>query len=203
MAAALKPFDLPDFAEPRRAEAGEPRIDIDPAAIEAARSEGVMEGRRLAMETIAADEAASLARIADALEMSRGLLAEARARDRTDTLTTARHFLEEFASGLAEAREIDAALDLLRRLTAQSDDRRPVNLTLARASRARLGPKLGAALTARRLDDFVSIDDDPALAPGELRLSWRGGEARRTRQEIREAAAEFVRSLDATREDQP
>lgn len=203
MAAAVKPFDLPDFAAPPVADAGEPRVAFDPAAIEAARSEGVLEGRRIAMETIAADDAASLARIADALEAARAFLAEARARDRTEMLTAASHFMEEFASGLAEAREIEAALDLLRRLTAQSDDRRPVSLTLARGSRARLAPKLDAALKARRLDDFVSVDDDPALAPGELRLSWRGGEARRTRQEIRDAAAEFVRSLHATREDHP
>jgi flagellar biosynthesis/type III secretory pathway protein FliH len=201
MGARAEPFNLPDFAAPAAPVAAEPRpAAVSDHAIAQARLEGVTEGRRLAMETIAADEAASLARIADALESAKFAVAEARERDQAQVLAIAAQFLEEFAAGLAEARELDAALDLLRRLTAHSDDRRPARLVLARASRERLARKLDAALKARRIDDFVTLEADPSLSPGEMRLEWRGGEARRTRREITEATAAIVKSLRAPRE---
>ena len=202
MGARAKPFDLPDFEAPPAAAA--PRCaPASDRALEDARAEGVIEGRRLATETIAADEAACLARIADALEGAKSVIAEAREREQAQLLSIAAQFLEEFAGGLVEERELDAALDLLRRLTAQSDDRRPVRLVLARASRERLAGKLEAALKARRIDDFVSLEADPSLSPGEMRLEWRGGEARRTRREITEATAAIVKSLRAPRELKP
>lgn len=206
MGAQSKPFDFHDFRT-GAAQAPEPAIALPvtearPASLAEARAEGVLEGRRLAMETIAADEAAALARIAEALADSRDFLAETRQLEQSEVLGVAALFLEEFAAGLAEKREIDAAIDLLRRLTADSDDRRPARLVIARSSRDRLGPKIEAALKVRRVDDFVSLEADPSLAPGELRLEWRGGEARRTRREITEATAAIVRSLRANRENQ-
>ncbi len=204
MGAMAKPFDLPDFETPAARPVEEPRrAAVSDSTLEEARAEGVVEGRRLAMETIAADEAASLARIAAALEGARSVIAEARARDHAQMLSIAVQFLEEFAGGLVEKRELDAALDLLRRLTAHSDDRRPARLVLSRASRERLAPKLEAALKARRIDDFVSLEADPSLSPGEMRLEWRGGEARRTRREITEATAAIVKSLRTPREQKP
>jgi len=206
MSAQAKPFDFHDFeAGDRRAcdllrEPSRAAPEVVTPSLDEARAEGVLEGRRLAMETIAADEAASLTRIADALADARTFLTEARTREQSDMLGVAALFLEEFAAGLAEKRELDAALDLLRRLTAHSDDRRPVRLVVARTSRERLAPKIDAALAARRLDDFVSIDADPSLQKGEMRLEWRGGEARRTRREITDATAAIVRSLRANKE---
>ena len=203
MGARAEPFDLPDFEAPAAPVAAEPRHAAAAArAAEEARAEGVIEGRRLAMETIAADEAACLARIADALENAKSVIADARERDQAQMLSVAAQFLEEFAAGLADARELDAALDLLRRLTAHSDDRRPARLVLSRASRERLSSKLDAALKARRIDDFVMMEADPSLSPGEIRLEWRGGEARRTRREITEATAAIVKSLRTPREKQ-
>ncbi len=199
------PFDFHDFRSPDAAASAQPDAaapapePVNATAVQA-RTEGVLEGRRLAMETIAADEAASLSRIAAALEDSKTFLKEARAQDQAELLSVAALFLEEFAAGLAEKRETDAALDLLRRLTAHSDDRRPARLVIARKSRERLAPKLDAAIKARRIDDFVSIEADPSLAHGEMRLEWRGGEARRTRREITEATAAIVRSLRTNRE---
>lgn len=204
MSARAKPFDFADFGAPAKAgPAPAPAAPDAPArngSLDEARAEGVIEGRRLAMETIAADEAASLARISAALEEAKSFLTEARARDQAETLSVAALFLEEFCAGLAEKREIDAALDLLRRLTAHSDDRRAVRLVIARASRERLAPKIDAAIKERRLDDFVTLESDPSLHRGEVRLEWRGGEARRTRREITDAAAAMVRALRANRE---
>ena len=203
MSARPKPFDFADFGGHPRSEAQaftQPDPCSDAANLKDARAEGVIEGRRLAMETIAADEAASLARIADALETSKAFLTDARARDQAELLGVAALFLEEFCAGLAEKREVDAALDLLRRLIAHSDDRRAARLIIARESRERLAPRIDAAIKERRLDDFVTLESDPSLKRGELRLEWRGGEARRTRREITDATAALVRSLRAHRE---
>jgi hypothetical protein len=204
MSALAKPFDFTDFGAPAKADpAPAPAVPEAPArqaSFDEARAEGLIEGRRLAMETIAADEAASLARIAASLEDAKAFLADARARDQAETLNVAALFLEEFCAGLAEKRETEAALDLLRRLTAHSDDRRSVRLVIARASRERLAPKIEAAIKDRKLDDFATLESDPSLNRGELRLEWRGGEARRTRREITDAAAAMVRSLRANRE---
>ena len=203
MSARATPFDFADFAGHARP-GPQPLTQPDPcagaASLEEARAEGVIEGRRLAMETIAADEAASLARIADALEASKAFLTDARARDQAELLGVAALFLEEFCAGLAEKREADAALDLLRRLIAHSDDRRAARLIIARESRERLAPRIDAAIKERRLDDFVTLESDPSLKRGEMRLEWRGGEARRTRREITDATAALVRSLRAHRE---
>jgi hypothetical protein len=201
MRAVAKPFDLTDFKAQAQASPPHPAPD-DEARLAAARAEGVLEGRRLAMETIAADEAASLARIAAAIEDTKAQVAEARARDQAAMLSAASEFFEAFSEGLAEHREVEAALDLLRRLTQQSDDRRLALLVVSSHSRDRLAPKIEAALKAKRLHEFVSLESDSSLAPGEMRLQWRGGDVRRTRQEIREAAAALVRSLPSAREHQ-
>lgn len=202
MSAHAKPFDFRDFGGPAAGAdiAAPPPAEAHGPSPEEARAEGVIEGRRLAMETIAADEAASLARIAAALEDAKSFLIETRARDQNEMLGVAAQVLEEFCAGLAEKREQEAALDLLLRLTAHSDDRRAARLVIARASRDRLAPKIDAAIKERRLGDFVTLEFDPSLDRGEMRLEWRGGEARRTRREITDATAALIRSLRANRE---
>ncbi len=199
MATQSKPFDFRDFRRSAAAAAPQAAPDEDARlqALAEARSEGVIEGRRLAMETIAADEAASLARIAASLERSNQFLGAARASDRREMLALASVFLEEFCAGLAEAREFEAAVDLLRRLTEHSDDQRPARLVLAEASRERLSAKIGPAIDARRLGGFVTIEGDRSLDPGEMRLEWRGGEAQRTRMEIAKATRAVIDALNA------
>ncbi|MDZ7627261.1 MAG: hypothetical protein U5J99_02490 [Parvularculaceae bacterium] len=201
MGAQAKPFDFLDFGAGSSPAPAEPApVERESPTLAEARAEGVAEGRRLAMETIAADEAASLSRIATALEDIEAFLADARARDQAEMLGVAAIFLEEFAAGLAEKREVESAIDLLRRLTAHSDDRRPARLVIARTSRDRIAPKIEAAIKARKVEDFITIEADPSLGAGELRLEWRGGEARRTRREIADATAAIVRSLRANKE---
>jgi hypothetical protein len=104
-------------------------------------------------------------------------------------IAVARLFLEEFCGALAAEREVDAAQDLLRRLTENSEDRRSAILYVSAVSYERLEARLHAAISASRVADFVSIDFDHALAPGEARLEWWGGDIRRGRAEIAAAVA--------------
>lgn len=184
------PFKFGDFARaaPSVAEPAPARTfareDLDEA-----REGGILEGRRLAMETIAADEAAALSRIASSLEAAADTIEHRLAEARAEALAVTRAFVEEFCIGIAAAREVEIADDLLRRLTENSEDRSKASLLLNSASLERLRTRLDAALASRRVADFVSLEGDEALKPGEARLEWRGGGARRTRAEIAAAVA--------------
>jgi len=181
-----QPFRFDDFGPAAKApDARSCSIDD----LDAARIEGAAEGRRLAMESIAADEAAQLERIGDALaEAIESRNAElSSARD--ELLAVAKIFLEEFAGALAERREIEAAGDLLRRLTEHSEDRRAARLILSAKSLPRLEDKLKEIVDRRGLGDFVDIKSDPKLQRGEMRIEWRGGRLERGRAEINAAIA--------------
>jgi flagellar biosynthesis/type III secretory pathway protein FliH len=177
------------------AQAAEPFCADDVAA---ARAEGVVEGRRLAMETIAADEAHALDRIASALEANCRTFESRLAEIRAGTLTIARILTETFGQELAAAREVEIAESLLRRLTENSEDRRDVAMFLNPESLERLRPRLEAALERRGIAEFVALADDTALKPGEIRLDWRGGSARRTRAEIVAAVSAVFNPLSDT-----
>jgi flagellar biosynthesis/type III secretory pathway protein FliH len=157
--------------------------------VEAARLEGAAEGRRLAMESIAADEAAQLERIGDALAAQIKSRNDALASAREDLLTVARIFLEEFAGDIAERREIEAGEDLLRRLTEHSEDRRAARLIISAKSLPRLRDRLQDIIGRRGLGDFVTLEGDPGLQRGEVRIEWRGGRLERGRAEINAAVA--------------
>lgn len=192
----VRPFSFDEFGEPAPP-AETPRGRTSSAEdLAAARAEGVAEGRRLAMESIAAHEIAALDRIGAALDAAKeGLKRDA---PHADLLAAARLFLEDFGAGLAAAREVEIADDLLRRLVENSEDRRAASLRLNPRSLARLGARLAAVIEKRGVADFVTLEEDAALDPGEARLEWRGGELRRGRAEIRAALAAIFDPLQET-----
>lgn len=197
-----RPFDFVDFdAKPQKAADQAQRFDA--AALAAARAEGFNEGRRQALETIAADDAAALRVIGDRLAEAAARLDAETEHARAGMSAIARVFLEEFCATIADVRVLGAADDLLRRLTENSEDRRSARLLLGERHFERLEARLHEMLSARRIGDFVAIDCDPALKPGECRLEWRGGEISRTRAEIAAAvAALFDHADDQTMEPQ-
>ncbi|MEK7265420.1 MAG: hypothetical protein AAB227_04895 [Pseudomonadota bacterium] len=185
-----RPFNFDEFRASAPTTPEAPRVRTFTAEdLAAAREEGVAEGRRLAMDTIAASEAAQLEHIAERLDGAREALQAEIDRTRETILTIARVFLDEFALGLASERETALAEDLLRRLTENSEDRRSARLYLNAKSLERLRPRLEGLLNARGVADFVALDGDFSLQPGEARLEWRGGETRRGRAEIAAAIA--------------
>lgn len=191
-----RPFNFDEFRASAGRSDGAPRAETHSAEdIAAARAQGVAEGRRLAMESIAADETDQLRKIGDALieahEAHRGEIL----RVRGAILAVARVFLEEFAAGLASAREVEVAEDLLRRLTENSEDRRSARLIVNAKSLERLRVRLEEALNRRGVGDFVSLEGDHRIKPGEARLEWRGGAAHRTRAEINAAIAALLDPL--------
>ncbi len=195
-----RPFSFDEFrnAAPKTADSPSPPRAYATEDLAAARAEGVIEGRRIAMETIAADEAAALDRIAGALADAVAA-AERRSHEaREGAIAVARLFLDEYCATLASEREIDVAQDLLRRLTENSEDRRAATLVVSAKSYERLENRLQSAIAASRVADFVSVDFDHALAPGEARLEWRGGDIRRGRAEISAAIAALFDPITAT-----
>lgn len=182
-------FDELRSAPPRVVEEIAAAPSFSDAELSQARAEGVIEGRRLALESIAADEAASLARIATALETAVGAVEREAERTRDETIAVARVFLDEYCATIAADREIEIAQDLLRRLTENSEDRRAAVLVVSAKSFDRLEARFSAAIAGSRVADFVSLEFDHALAPGEARLEWRGGDVRRGRAEVAAAIA--------------
>lgn len=187
-----QPFRFDDFGPASQAPGAKAYTAED---IAAARMEGAAEGRRLAMESIAADEVAQLERLGDALAAA----IESRRADiealRSEMLTIAKIFLEEFAGSLAERREIEAGEDLLRRLTEHSEDRRAARLILSAKSLPRLKDRLQDIIDRRNLAEFVTLDGDQKLQRGEIRIEWRGGRLERGRAEINAAIAALFENL--------
>lgn len=185
-----RPFSFDELrAAPPRSPEASPAAKYGEGDLAAARAEGVFEGRRLAMETIAADEAATLARVAAALENAGDAIDREAERARDSAMAIARVFLEEYCDAIAREREVEIAEELLRRLTENSEDRRSARLVVSAKNYERLEPRLLAAIAGSRVADFVSLDFDHKLAPGEMRLEWRGGDVRRGRAEISAAIA--------------
>ena len=199
-----RPFDFAEFRAGASTAPEAPRIRTFTADdLAAARAEGVAEGRRLAMESIAANEAEHLVAISARLEQIRLTLDEEIVRSRNAILSIARAFLEEYSAGLASERETALAEDLLRRLTENSEDRRSARLCLNAKSLERLQARLEDTLNRSGVGDFVSLTGDPRLAPGEARLEWRGGQTRRGRAEIRAAIAALLDPLAVNETEAP
>ncbi|MGE0409453.1 MAG: hypothetical protein AB7P23_09365 [Amphiplicatus sp.] len=173
--AKRQPFAFSDFDErpaPAFCEAGAD-------AIEKARKEGFEAGLDEARAEARAREADALGAIAAALgekvaEFDAGLAAERRALK-----SLAAEFLKAFAGKIAADREIAFAVDLVRRLLAASADRAPAVLALHPESLARLGARLRERIAEAGAASFVALEGDAALAPHDIRLSWRGGAAAR------------------------
>lgn len=193
-----QPFDFDDLHGASAPRAEDPPIVAYTAEdIDAARIEGVAEGRRLAMRSLAAEDAAALSRIAELLDAGAARHQQTLAAERTAMRDIAMVFLCEMCEALYVERELEIAADMLKRLTENSDDRRPVQLAVSARAMARQGAKLSALIADRGLGDFVSLDDDPALAPGEARLDWRGGGVRRSHEEIRTAISAVIDAINA------
>lgn len=193
----LRPFDFAEFRAAPSTAAAEPRnCAFSADDLDVARAQGVIEGRRLAMETIAADEAAALHRIGDRLSESADEMASEIARIRADIVGMARVFLEEYSAADAAAHDLEAAADLLRRLTENSEDRRAARLVISAKRLDRLRDRLEELINNRGIGDFVSLESDAGLEAGEARLEWRGGETRRSRAEVKAAIAALFNSED-------
>lgn len=188
--AQTKPFAFPDLnaAPPTAAPRPASAPVLGPADLEAAHAAGVIEGRKLAMETIAADEAAALERIAEACA---SLKIQMSAVDdmRSDMSAQCAEFLQAFVTSLAAAHEADLSIELLDRLLLSSSDRGPATLYLSVASFRRLSARLSARLSETGLTDIVSLAPEKTLGPGECRLVWSDGQARATKAEISAAIA--------------
>lgn len=178
-----RPFSFDEFRSIAPA-AAPTQLGFSADDLAQARAEGLVEGRRLAMETIAAGEAAALERIGDEIAGANSKFERLLDERRAEIVEIARIFLEEFCAGLASAREIEIASDLLRRLTEHSEDRRPARLIVNEQSLERLRSQLEDAIIRKGVADFVTLSGDRRLKAGEARLEWRGGEARRGRVEI-------------------
>lgn len=198
-----KPFAFPDLnAAPIGAPAVAPAATSILADIEAARALGVIEGRKLAMETIAAEEAAALARIADACA---GLSDKLRTLDETKAELRAQcaEFLGAFAASLTASRETERAIELLERLVMSPGNRKPATLFLGARNFSRLRASLEARLNETGLTEIVTLAPDKALRAGECRLAWHDGQARCTSVEIAAAVAEiFPETTIVTETDQ-
>ena len=194
---APQPFNFDEFSA--KAEKTEETSAEYRVAIETARAEGVAEGRRLAMATIAADETALLADIAQAFEARRTLFEKEILATGADLVELTRTFIEEFCGALATSREIEIASDFLKSLVDHSDDRRTVTLHLAPTSAERLGPKLSDLINSRGLGAFVLLAQDEKLKAGEVRIDWRGGGAKRTRAEIASSVETLIQSFNAAK----
>lgn len=192
----LRPFNFDEFRS-GAPEAAEPKLlrtflaeDVDKA-----RAEGVIEGRRLAMETIAADDRAALQAIAAHISDFESTLDAEKARIRRDICAAASLFLQEFCAELSAAREIEIAQDLLHRLTENSEDRRAAKLAVCAKSFGRLADRLHRQFNESGIGDFVSLTADNSLKPGEASLEWRGGGACRSRAEINAAVAAIIEPI--------
>lgn len=188
MSARPRPFSFKDFRRVvESSNDAAATVDHSADAMADMRAAGILEGRRLAMESIAASDAEALARIGDALA--------ACAKASTDEITDVRHnlviltrlFLQEFCETVAIRHEAEIAEDLLSRLMANSDDRREARLIVSEKSLDRLRRRLEETIRLRGLADVVSVCGDAGMRTGEARLEWRGGGARRGRAEIRDA----------------
>jgi len=187
-------FVFEDFGAAPVAARAEPDAGVD--ALAAARDQGFSEGRAAAVEAARAMHEARLDDLAAAIAREAETRRDALAADRADMLAAARAFLETFCARLATQREIEAASELLGRLTAFTAKSGRVRLLVAdgfaEESRAAIEARLQRAGDAPP----VAIAVDPALQPGEARLEWSDGALRRTRAEIDAAVTRLVDSLD-------
>ena len=188
MSAKSRPFSFSDFR--RVAETSDDAaatVDRSADAMADMRAAGILEGRRLAMESIAASEAEALARIGDALAACAKASTDEISEVRNDLVNLTRLFLQEFCATVAIRHEAEIAEDLLSRLMANSDDRRKARLIVSEKSLDRLRRPLEETIRLRGLADVITLCGDAGMRAGETRLEWRGGGARRGRAEIRDA----------------
>ena len=177
-AARVTPFQFGDFAEPAPPAPSEAASASGPDT-GAVRLAGYEEGFAAAKVSIDADEAASVAAIAEALSEQSMRFADGLASEAQALREAARAFLSAFAGRLASTREVELAAGLIDRLLAACAERTPARLEVSARSFGRLHDRLQAELADRNAADFVDLAPAADLTPGDCRLVWRGGAATR------------------------
>lgn len=184
------PAAIPETGALAEAEAAE---RLRAARIEAARdaghAEGLEAGLRQAEAGIAAREEAALAAIAAALADGRDVarqVAEEAAREVARLLLAALDAALPAAAARLAPESAAALAAMLEPLL-----RDGVAVTLAVAP----GEAEAAAAAARIGDARLAVEEDAALAPGDARASWRGGEAKSSLDARRAAVAEIMAAL--------
>ena len=184
MAASAKAYDFADFDAPESSEAAAEEL-FTRAELGAA----CAQARDDAAKTIAAGEArnqtALLQSIADRLAETASGEVEGVADYAAMLTETAQALVEEFCIAASVAQQADAAKALIERCLKTPTDVAPVTLFLSSKTPAAARTLIEKAMAERAAGDLVGVEKDTALAPGELRLEWRGGEATRDHETLR------------------
>lgn len=192
-------FDAPpppvEAAAPDAAAAGAPAAaaaEAHDAQVQAAREEGYAEGLEAGTRRAAADrsarEAAALAAIAAALEGGRDAARNAAAEAATGLARLLLAALDAALPAAAARLAPEGAALLAATMEPLLRDGVAVTLSVApgeaEAAAARIGDRPGLA-----------VEEDAALAPGDARASWRGGDAKSSLAARRAAVAEIMGAL--------
>lgn len=194
--ARVEPFDFSDFDEapaPRTPERSVARPD--PEELDRVRKTAHAEGVGAARRESAARASEALASLATCFGRQVAEFDAIIAAERRALKSAAAAFLKAFAANIATDREVEIALDLVRRLMAASSDQAPAELLLNPASLKLVGDRLKKEIASQGASSFIRLGADVALAPGECRLAWRGGAvSRRLSQTIDEIDAVIARA---------
>jgi flagellar biosynthesis/type III secretory pathway protein FliH len=201
------PFEYQDFRPqrplaPTRRDAPEPAPPPDVGAdiarrLEDAYAAGVADGAKSSAREAESDRIRALQSIAAVLAERCSAFERALGAERARLNAAVRTLLTRllFADHQAGARE--AAIGLIDRLLKASADRSPARLTISATASASLIAELREAIAARGAAEFISIETDAALGPGDCRLAWRGGAAQRAFAAIRNEIRRSLPGSDA------
>lgn len=169
------------------------------AELAEARAEGFAEGRSAAL---AEAKASAAAREAAALEAISGRLAEARraaeaaAERAAGALAAATLDLVARAlPAVAAAHALPSCAALAEGLLARLAGVERITIRLAPDLASALAPRLAAAAAAADFAGRLDVVGTEGMAPGEMRVSWPGGEARRDPAALAAAAQEVLAQL--------
>jgi flagellar biosynthesis/type III secretory pathway protein FliH len=182
------PFSFQFFDEPSDAPDQKTltiaQVDID-AAFAAGRDEGIEEGRRAALDSLVAAEADALRAIAEVLVSEKNTTRDWLVEEAERLRAAARAVVSHICLTFATTHELETATQLVNRLIAVSTDRAPTSLLISKSATKEIRTRLEAMIADKKLDDYITVQTDKALRPGDVRLSWRGGAVQQTHEEIR------------------
>ena len=180
--AKVQPFDFSDFDAAPAAPAAEPPVarPVDGQAFERGRKAAYAEGVEAARRETAARASEALSSLAASFGAQIAEFDAIIAAERRALKTAAADFLKAFTAAIVKDREVEIAIDLVRRLMAASTDQAPAILFLNPQSLKLVGDRLKKALAAQGAASFIALAADAALAPGDCRLEWRGGAVNRS-----------------------
>ena len=185
----VAPYAFEDLEKKPEAACAEPP-QKDLAAVANAYEEGVVEGRRLASQTVAAAQAETLCSIAAAIAEINDMRARIEA-ERASVLHAVGAFLERYLEGVLSLREIEAITAMLSDLTFSDDDAAPLTASVRPGAAA----LIRAALESQDSTPAIDIREDATLAPGACAITWRDGEARIVREDFIDAAEAMLSRL--------